>query len=101
MRRRANLAAYVLCWAVLAVLAAGCGTLAMLRPPVAPAGVPGVERPTTVRWGSPLYGGALRTLLVLPRLGVRDAGELALRVDMTYDVVPITAGAGVDGNKAS
>jgi len=68
---------------------------------VAPAGVPGVERPTTVRWGSPLYGGALRTLLVLPRLGVRDAGELALRVDMTYDVVPITAGAGVDGNKAS
>lgn len=73
----------------------------MFRPPVTPAEIPGMERSSTVRWGSPLYGGALRTLLVLPRLAARDAGELALRVDMAYDVIPITAGAGADANQAS
>ncbi|HQK75977.1 MAG TPA: hypothetical protein PKZ25_07250, partial [Candidatus Hydrogenedentes bacterium] len=83
-----------MCWMALAVLAGGCGTVASLRPPVDMAAIPGLERSTTVRWASPLYGGAPRALVVLPRGAVRDARELALRVDMASEVIPIDAGSG-------
>ncbi len=99
MSTRLRTVANVMCWMVLVVLAGGCGTMASLRPPVDLADVPGLERSTTVRWARPLYGGAPRALLVLPRIAVRDARELALRVDMASEVIPIDAGseAGEDG----
>lgn len=94
MRTRLHTVANAMCWMALAVLAGGCGTVASLRPPVDMAAIAGLERSTTVRWASPLYGGAPRALVVLPRGAVRDARELALRVDMASEVIPIDAGSG-------
>ncbi|HEO70225.1 MAG TPA: hypothetical protein ENN80_03115, partial [Candidatus Hydrogenedentes bacterium] len=42
-----------------------------------------------VAWGRPLAGGPIRALFVAPRFTVRDVGELALRLDVDADVVPM------------
>ena len=42
-----------------------------------------------VPWGRPLVGGPIRALFIAPRFTLRDATELARRLDITYDVAPV------------
>ncbi|NUM54827.1 MAG: beta-galactosidase trimerization domain-containing protein [Candidatus Hydrogenedentes bacterium] len=42
-----------------------------------------------VQWGVPLDGGPLRVLFIAPRFALRDAAELAHRLEMRAEVVPL------------
>jgi len=42
-----------------------------------------------VAWGKPLDGGAIDVLFVAPRFTLRDIAELAQRLELKYDVVPV------------
>ncbi|MEA3366072.1 MAG: hypothetical protein U9Q79_10580, partial [Candidatus Hydrogenedentes bacterium] len=80
-------AALCVCVVILTFLAEGCATVPSFRSPPEDADIPGLERSTTVRWGYPLAGKPLKVLFVLPRIAERDAIELALRLDIEYDLV--------------
>jgi len=45
--------------------------------------------PSVVVWANPLEGGPIRALFVAPRFTLRDVGELALRLDLKYEIAPV------------
>ncbi|HIJ65865.1 MAG TPA: hypothetical protein HPP77_07925, partial [Candidatus Hydrogenedentes bacterium] len=49
----------------------------------------GEPRPGAVLWGRPLAGGPIRALCIAPRFTLRDAVELARRLDIEWDAVPL------------
>lgn len=49
-----------------------------------------VETPH-VAWANPLEGGPIHVLFMAPRYTLRDAAELAQRLEITFDAVPIDA----------
>ena len=48
-----------------------------------------VPATTGVPWGVPLSGGPIRVLLIAPRFALRDASELAARLEIEIDTVPV------------
>jgi len=77
-----------------------CGVVCWLAlAPVAPAREPDpyadfdrvtLERASPhVAWGKPLAGGTIDVLFIAPRFTLRDAAELAQRLDLKYDVAPV------------
>ena len=50
-----------------------------------------LERPpSVVAWATPLEGGPIRALFIAPRFTLRDVGELALRLDLKYEIAPVS-----------
>lgn len=45
--------------------------------------------PDGVPWGNPLAGGAVRALFIAPRFALRDAAELAHRLEMRMEIVAL------------
>jgi hypothetical protein len=46
--------------------------------------------PSVVAWATPLEGGPIRALFIAPRFTLRDVGELALRLDLKYEIAPVS-----------
>jgi hypothetical protein len=88
-----NIAVVFLCSLALCVAAWG-GTSGVSRRPVQPQPraarlSPDLPDRQVVRWGLPLDGGSLRVLAIAPGYALRDAAELALRLDMDLEVFDV------------
>ena len=46
--------------------------------------------PSVVAWATPLEGGPIRALFIAPRFTLRDVGELAVRLDLKYEIAPVS-----------
>ncbi len=53
-----------------------------------------------VTWAKPLRGGPIRALFIAPEETLRDAAELAQRLDLVFDTFPVRGGNGLSASEA-
>lgn len=80
--------------ALFAVVVGACATDRAAAPP--PEVSLEIETPH-VAWANPLEGGPIHVLFIAPRYTLRDAAELAQRLEITFDAVPLENQRGLPG----